>query len=594
MISIAAILVLSVCSSGRSCSAQEHSGKFRPQVNSWYKITNTESGLALNVAGGSTEPGAQVWQWKFDDSLVESQWRIEPAQAGFHVIVNRHSGLCLGIREQAAKRKGAKAIQLPKETQVGDTCLWRFKSLGGDQYAIINKASGFCLNVRAASKEQGATVWQWSLDENASESRWKIKQVDSPTESVGRANPAQPKRKKPSMPEDRPFSGESAASLTRDEPSGPTVQEVICEGIGATPDEAQKDAFRNAVRQVVGTVVDAETLVKNDDVIDDAVLTFSGGFVKKWDVLTTKSENGVHRVTIKAVVERSNVIAKLKAANVTMRDIDGSGLFAQVVTQLDAEKNANDILKHLLHGFPENSLKAVVTGEPEVVEKSDEKVTVKIRVRLKCDMKAYKSFVQRLQPILEKMCSRKGEFTLTYKQKDQGPLWIREDLFGGRQAVDLSQILRERVVFPGLEGKKPDHVTLVVGISRSQTGDRIEYRYFVLGSTVGQPFAEIAAKEGRAKLSLLREDGEVVLVDRFPLKETWEPSEQHFEGSLFVLMTDPPVNCYGSFPVFAKDNSLRFADLRAYKPELRFERTLTLTLDELKAVKEARCEISFE
>ena len=58
------------------------------------------------------------------------------------------------------------------------------------------------------------------------------------------------------------------------------LQEVVAEGVGTTADEAIKDAFRNAVRQVVGAVVDAETLVKNDELIDDKVLTYSDGFIK--------------------------------------------------------------------------------------------------------------------------------------------------------------------------------------------------------------------------------------------------------------------------------------------------------------------------
>ena len=35
------------------------------------------------------------------------------------------------------------------------------------------------------------------------------------------------------------------------------TQEIIAEGVGANAEEALKDAYRNAVRQVVGAVVDA-------------------------------------------------------------------------------------------------------------------------------------------------------------------------------------------------------------------------------------------------------------------------------------------------------------------------------------------------
>jgi len=73
---------------------------------------------------------------------------------------------------------------------------------------------------------------------------------------------------------------------------------VIAEGTGASPDEAIKDAFRNAVRQVVGAVVDAETVIKNDDLISDKVLTYSDGFIKHYDDVpgSKKIQGTIHRI----------------------------------------------------------------------------------------------------------------------------------------------------------------------------------------------------------------------------------------------------------------------------------------------------------
>ena len=65
----------------------------------------------------------------------------------------------------------------------------------------------------------------------------------------------------------------------------PTVK-IVAEGAGTTADEALKDAFRNAVRQVVGAVLDAETLVKIDEIISDQVLTYSDGFVKTYEEIS--------------------------------------------------------------------------------------------------------------------------------------------------------------------------------------------------------------------------------------------------------------------------------------------------------------------
>ena len=63
---------------------------------------------------------------------------------------------------------------------------------------------------------------------------------------------------------------------------GNNTKEVIAEGVGDSHDNAIKDAFRNAVRQVVGVYVDSETLVKNDKLVDDKILTLSNGFINDY------------------------------------------------------------------------------------------------------------------------------------------------------------------------------------------------------------------------------------------------------------------------------------------------------------------------
>src|SRR4051812_43562523 len=75
-------------------------------------------------------------------------------------------------------------------------------------------------------------------------------------------------------------------------------QSVIAEGIGETPENALKDAFRNAVQEVVGALVDAETHIKNDAIISDKVLTYSGGFVKTYKELAKEVKDGLHTVRI--------------------------------------------------------------------------------------------------------------------------------------------------------------------------------------------------------------------------------------------------------------------------------------------------------
>jgi hypothetical protein len=130
----------------------------------------------------------------------------------------------------------------------------------------------------------------------------------------------------------KPFQAKEEQAKTMNPAGNKDKSTVIAEGVGATGDAALKDAFRNAVRQVVGAVVDAETLVNDDQVIFDKILTYSDGFVKTYEELSKSQEKGLIRTKIRATVEQRSVIARLKASNVAVKDVDGKGIFAEVVT----------------------------------------------------------------------------------------------------------------------------------------------------------------------------------------------------------------------------------------------------------------------
>ncbi|MEK6238929.1 MAG: SHD1 domain-containing protein, partial [Planctomycetales bacterium] len=101
----------------------------------------------------------------------------------------------------------------------------------------------------------------------------------------GKVRLKKPDGKTFSIPLDKLSDADQAYARAQAEPAGDNpfqetkgTQTVLAEGVGTANDAALKDAFRNAVRQVVGTVVDAETLINNDKLIDDKVLTYSDGF----------------------------------------------------------------------------------------------------------------------------------------------------------------------------------------------------------------------------------------------------------------------------------------------------------------------------
>lgn len=181
---------------------------------------------------------------------------------------------------------------------------------------------------------------------------------------------------------------------------------IEAEGTGTTSEEALKDAFRAAVRQVVGAYVDEDTCVENDEVIKDQVLTHSRGCIESYEQLSQKAEDGVTHVTIRAVVKPDEVVSCLRKANVAMTDLSGEQFWAKVTSQRQQERDAESLLRKALDGFPENCLKAEPIGEPR--QDHDEAVTrLGITVRVAVVPQAYQTFSTELRQVLDQIAKRK-------------------------------------------------------------------------------------------------------------------------------------------------------------------------------------------
>lgn len=65
------------------------------------------------------------------------------------------------------------------------------------------------------------------------------------------------------------------------------AQQVTVTGVGDNKDDAIKDAFRNAVEQVVGVYVNSSTVVSNSQVELDKIYANSEGYINDFKVLRT-------------------------------------------------------------------------------------------------------------------------------------------------------------------------------------------------------------------------------------------------------------------------------------------------------------------
>ncbi len=90
------------------------------------------------------------------------------------------------------------------------------------------------------------------------------------------------------------------------------IVKVRGKGTGADKTEALKDAYRDAVERAVGLYVDAEQMMKNEELVKDQILTQSNAYIERYDVAKeTTKPNGLVEIQILAEVRKSALTKKI-------------------------------------------------------------------------------------------------------------------------------------------------------------------------------------------------------------------------------------------------------------------------------------------
>jgi hypothetical protein len=86
------------------------------------------------------------------------------------------------------------------------------------------------------------------------------------------------------------------------------VGSILNNDMAAARDQAIDDAMRKAVQQALGTFIKSETLVQNFQLVDDRILSWSAGYVKKYEILREgKVPIDTYEVQMRAAVNISEL-----------------------------------------------------------------------------------------------------------------------------------------------------------------------------------------------------------------------------------------------------------------------------------------------
>ena len=226
-----------------------------------------------------------------------------------------------------------------------------------------------------------------------------------------------PKEKKPAKVVASKEKGTAKTTATKEKPppAAPATQTVTGEGVGTTPEEARKDAIREAVRKVAGALVVGTTTVENDKIIKDKVLTYSDGVIvgDSYKEVERKQEGDIWRIKISATVINRKLAERLVAAGFELRKIDGEGIAAAVMSRVEARKRATELLQAALEDLP----KIVVAEAAKPTENDYDEDTgeLKVTIRVGADVRRYEAVTKRLLPVLDLVCVDGSRFTFAGK-----------------------------------------------------------------------------------------------------------------------------------------------------------------------------------
>jgi len=144
------------------------SGEVRKLPRQWHRLVNVASAHCLDVAGGSSESGANIAQWLCNE-LPPQDFRPEKAGDGLFRLQARVSGHCVdvvGPVEAGADVRQQTCSDTP-------TQLWRFHEVGRDYYRVADRSGTYCLEVVGGSPAPGADVVLGCCADRASQT-WRL------------------------------------------------------------------------------------------------------------------------------------------------------------------------------------------------------------------------------------------------------------------------------------------------------------------------------------------------------------------------------------------------------------------------------------
>lgn len=136
---------------------------------------------------------------------------------------------------------------------------------------------------------------------------------------------------------------------------GKTVQVETVTGIGTTREDAKEDAFKNAIEEVVGSLLISSQISVKDKVVQDNIKSYSAGYIIDYSILFDNEQDGIWTVIIDAEVASSKIADRFIQSG--EQDLFVAGILIEDVLDSDRKERhqGDQILSEVLASYPLNA-----------------------------------------------------------------------------------------------------------------------------------------------------------------------------------------------------------------------------------------------
>lgn len=160
------------------------------------------------------------------------------------------------------------------------------------------------------------------------------------------------------------------------EPQVVTVEgmaDIVAGDPNLAKQRAIEDAKRRAVEKSLGTIVASETLVRNYQLVNDQILTKAGGFVKRYQLLSESTTDGLYRVLIEAEVTEilDEVVRDQVALDLLLAWVGRPVLMIVVEEDNLGDRSSRVVETEMIKLFAEKGFDLVDRAQVERIRESD-------------------------------------------------------------------------------------------------------------------------------------------------------------------------------------------------------------------------------